>query len=119
MATQGSYSDEATGTAVSLENSELRSFVVLDKSEKVAAISALTTIAAQHVGAYAAEGIGSAVTSANQEVAEAFGLAGVNLAVDIPANLSQAAHNGLLILLNQEKFSPTHLPHLFNLVWYE
>lgn len=91
VVTQGSYSDEATGTSVALENRELRSVVTLDKENRVAAVTALTTIAAQHVDAHAAAGIETAIANANREVAAAFGLTGIDIAKDIPADLSQAA----------------------------
>lgn len=88
VVTDGSYKDEATGSVVALGKKELRSVVMLKGSTEVA-VTALTTIAAEHADAHASAGLEIAITSANRAVARAFGLSSTtDVTAVIPADLS-------------------------------
>lgn len=87
----GSYTDEATGTTVSLGNHKLRSIIIVNGNAEVAAVTALTTIAAAHVDAHASAGLNTAIANANTRVSTAFGLQGINLTETIPSDFSAAA----------------------------
>lgn len=91
VVTNGSYKDEASGSAVELGSHELRTVAMLNAKKKVAAITALTTIAAAHVDAHASAGIETAIVNANTKVSTAFGLDGIDLTETIPSDLSFAA----------------------------
>jgi hypothetical protein len=95
VVSNGSYKDEASGSSVELGNHKLRSVFILNAKSKVAAITALTTIAAAHVDAHASAGIETAIANANAKVSTAFGLDGINLTETIPSDLSfsAAAHS--------------------------
>lgn len=85
---EGSYKDEATGHLVELgEENELRSVVMLSGNKEVA-VSALTTIAAEHADAHASAGLAIAIENANRTTARAFGLSEVDITTVIPADLS-------------------------------
>lgn len=91
VVSKGSYKDEASGTTVNLGNKELRSVIVVNSEKEVAAITALTTIAAAHVDAHASAGIQTAIANANAKVSTAFGLDGINLTEVIPSDFSFSA----------------------------
>lgn len=91
VVTGGSYKDEASGETVNLGDHELRAIVIVNAEKKVAAVTALTTIAAAHVDAHASAGIETAIVNANAKVSTAFGLDGINLTETIPSDLSFAA----------------------------
>jgi hypothetical protein len=91
VVSNGSYKDEASGSNVELGNHKLRSVVMLNAKSKVAAVTALTTIAAAHVDAHASAGIETAIVNANTKVSTAFGLDGINLTEVIPSDLSFSA----------------------------
>ena len=92
VVSNGSYKDEASGTTVSLGTQhKLRTVTMVNAKKKVAAITALTTIAAAHVDAHASAGIETAIANANAKVSTAFGLDGINLTETIPSDLSFAA----------------------------
>lgn len=91
VVSNGSYKDEASGATVELGNHELRSVVIVNAEKEVAAITALTTIAAAHVDAHASAGMETAIANANARVSTAFGLDGINLTETIPSDLSFAA----------------------------
>lgn len=91
VVTQGQYADEATGTKVSLQAKELRSIALL-KQESQVAVSALTTIAAEYVNANATASIETSIEEANKKIAEAFGIAEVNISRELPADLSHASN---------------------------
>lgn len=91
VVTNGTYKDEASGATVNLGNHELRTVMMLNAKKKVAAVTALTTIAAAHADAHADAGIETAIANANAKVSAAFGLDGVDLTETIPSDLSLAA----------------------------
>lgn len=91
VVTNGSYKDEASGATVNLGNHELRTVTMVNAKKKVAAITALTTIAAAHVDAHASAGIETAIANANAKVSTAFGLDGIDLTETLPSDLSFAA----------------------------
>lgn len=91
VVTNGSYKDEASGSTVNLGSRELRSVVMVNAKKKIAAITALTTIAAAHVDAHASAGIETAIANANTQVSAAFGLDGIDLTETIPSDLSFAS----------------------------
>jgi hypothetical protein len=95
VVTKGTYKDEASGSTVAMGSHELRSIVMLNAKSKVAAVTALTTIAAAHVDAHASAGVETAIANANAKVSTAFGLDGINLTEVIPSDLSfsAATHN--------------------------
>lgn len=88
----GSYIDEATGDEVLLGNNELRSLVMLNGSQQVA-VTALTTIAAEHADANASAGLAVAIENANKATARAFGLSNVDITATLPADLSYSAES--------------------------
>jgi hypothetical protein len=87
----GSYKDEASGASVDMGSNELRAVVMLNTEKEVAAITALTSIAAAHVDAHASAGIETAIANANAKVSTAFGLEGINLTEMIPSDFSFSA----------------------------
>lgn len=91
VVTQGQYADESTGTKVSLQAKELRTIAVL-KQESQLAVSALTTIAAEYIDANATADLEASVDIANEKVAQAFGIAEVNISKELPADLSHASN---------------------------
>lgn len=90
VVTEGQYADEATGSTVSLQNNELRTITVLGQESQVAAVSALTTIAAEYIEANASADLEASINVANEKVARAFGIAEVNISKDLSADLSHA-----------------------------
>jgi hypothetical protein len=91
VVSNGSYKDEASGNTVNLGTHKLRTIAMVNAKKKVAAITALTTIAAAHVDAHASAGIETAIANANTKVSTAFGLNGINLTETIPSDLSFTA----------------------------
>ncbi|MEX2566261.1 MAG: hypothetical protein WD431_09990 [Cyclobacteriaceae bacterium] len=85
---QGEYFDEATGEPVSLGNNELRVITQADEGSQTVGVSALTTVAASYVDAHASGGLEIAIKEANEKVANAFGLEGIDISKEIPADLS-------------------------------
>jgi hypothetical protein len=119
---QGEYFDEATGEAVSLGNNELRVITLADESTQTVGVSALTTVAASYVDAHASSGLEIAIKEANEKVAHAFGLEGIDISKEIPADLSQetgsmteaqakygAVQAGLSQLVKDQDLSPDQL----------
>lgn len=73
--TGGTYTDEATGTEVTLgAGDELRTFVASVGPGQQVAVTALTTIAAALADENADQGLSIAIENANSEVADEFGL---------------------------------------------
>ena len=91
VVTEGQYADEATGSTVNLQNSELRTITFLGQENQVAAVSALTTIAAEYIEANASADLETSINIANEKVAKAFGIAEVNISKDLSADLSHAS----------------------------
>ncbi|HEY9488316.1 MAG TPA: hypothetical protein VIQ51_08290 [Chryseosolibacter sp.] len=92
VVSNGTYKDEATGETVTIGSKhELRTVVILNAEKEVAAVTALTTIAAAHVDAHASAGIATAIANANARVSTAFGLSGINLTETIPSDFSYEA----------------------------
>jgi hypothetical protein len=91
IVSNGSYKDEASGNSVNLGTHKLRTIAMVNAKKKVAAITALTTIAAAHVDAHSSAGVETAIANANTKVSTAFGLDGINLTETIPSDLSFAA----------------------------
>lgn len=85
----GEYSDEATGNAVLLGNNELRVITQADERSQSVGVSALTTVAASYIDANASAGLEIAINEANEKVANAFGLQGIDISKVIAADLSQ------------------------------
>lgn len=92
VVTQGRYTDESTGSIVNLQARELRSIAFLKQQDQVAGVSALTTIAAEYVNANATADLEASIDLANEKVAQAFGIAEVNISKELPADLSHAAN---------------------------
>lgn len=92
VVTEGQYADEATGSMVNLQDSELRTITFLDQEDQVAGVSALTTIAAEYVEANASADLRASINIANEKVAKAFGIAEVNISKDLSADLSHASN---------------------------
>lgn len=92
VVSQGQYADEATGIQVSLQARELRTIMLLKQESQVANVSVLTTIAAEYIDANASASVDleTAVNTANEKVAQAFGIAEVNISRELPADLSHA-----------------------------
>lgn len=88
VVSNGTYTDEASGSTVNLQEKELRAILMVKNEQGKAAVTALTTIAAAYVDAHASAGIETAIHNANLEITQVFGLSGVNLTSDIPADLS-------------------------------
>jgi len=81
VVTGGSYIDEATGQTV--QNDEAEELVTLlaeGADEENIGVTALTTIAAARASENAAIGLAQAIAAANQEVADLFGLSGIDIA---------------------------------------
>jgi len=91
VVSDGSYKDEASGTTVTLGTESLRNIVSIDQRTKTVAVTALTTIVAEHVNANAGAGIETAIANANAKVSAAFGLSGVDLTTVIPSDFSSPA----------------------------
>lgn len=91
VVSEGSYKDEASGVSVSLQSRELRSVAVLKGGSQSAAVSALTTIAAEYADVNATANVEASITDANTKVAQAFGLAGLDISGEIPADLTFAS----------------------------
>lgn len=85
----GEYSDEATGNAVLLGKNELRVITQADERSQSVGVSALTTVAASYIDAHASNGLEIAIKEANEKVANAFGLQGIDISKEIAADLSQ------------------------------
>jgi hypothetical protein len=90
----GSYQDEASGQQVSLEMNELRTIIEVDGDENFG-ITALTTIAAEYINENAESGLSIAIENANKEVADLFGLSGIDINTTIPANLPSIASQNM------------------------
>ncbi|CAN5452347.1 hypothetical protein BH23BAC1_BH23BAC1_17340 [soil metagenome] len=88
VVSNGTYLDEATGSSVNLQDKQLRSISVLKNSNMTVAVTALTTISAAYVDAHASAGIETAVNNANTEMTGIFGLSGIILNSEIPADLT-------------------------------
>ncbi|MBS3771338.1 MAG: hypothetical protein KGY69_13885 [Bacteroidales bacterium] len=129
VVTGGSYSDEATGEEVSMDNFEFRNVVMSDdKNEKTVGVTALTTIAAENIDENASEGLATAIENANNNVASAFGLGDTDISSTVPADLTRsesidaeqselsygAAQAGLSNLVKTEGLNPEDLPELIN-----
>ncbi len=85
----GSYVDEATGETVVLEAGEELETLLAEAAEGTSVgVTALTTIAAARAAQDAAGGLETAIANANKDVADAFGLNGVDIASVIPSDLS-------------------------------
>lgn len=91
IVTEGQYADESTGSMVSLQARELRSIAFLKDQNQVAGVSALTTIAAEYVNANATADMEASIALANEKVAEAFGIAEVNISKELSADLSHGS----------------------------
>jgi hypothetical protein len=88
--TGGSYVDEATGDTVVLGTGDELEALLAEAAEGTSVgVTALTTIAAVRAGQDAANGLETAIAAANKDVADAFGLTGVDIASVIPSNLTQ------------------------------
>jgi len=80
VVTGGSYIDEATGQTVQNDEAEeLVTFLAEGADEENIGVTALTTIAAARASENAAIGLAIAIAAANQEVADLFGLSGVDI----------------------------------------
>lgn len=84
----GSYSDEATGTVVALNDAELETLVPDIATQGRVAVTALTTIASKRASANAEAGLAMAISAANAEVSATFGLDGVDIASTIPSDIT-------------------------------
>lgn len=91
VVSEGSYKDESTGATVNLQARQLRSVSSLEGGSQAVATSALTTIAADYVDANATANVEASITDAHTKVAQAFGLAGLDISREIPADLSFAS----------------------------
>lgn len=86
----GSYTDEATGETVDLGTSEIRTWAASRISGEHIGVNALTTIAASRASENAAQGLATAIAAANGEVADLFGLSGVDIVATKPDDLTDA-----------------------------
>lgn len=123
--TGGSYTDEATGEEVSVGEFEFRNIIIAENNKSIG-VTALTTIAAEHINENASEGLATAIDNANQKVAETFGIGDIDISNIVPADLSEtdsknaekaekeygAVQAGLSELLVLNDLSPDVLPVL-------
>lgn len=123
VVTGGTYVDEATGAAISLNNKELRSIAPANGNSS-AAVTALTTIASAYVDEHAGEGLSAAIASAEEKISNAFGIGNIDIFTTIPADLSDVAsvmanqnalqygavQAGLSQLINMNSLDPSALP---------
>jgi hypothetical protein len=123
VVTGGTYSDEATGTSISLNSSELRTIVPGSGSPAVA-VTALTTIASAYVDEHANLGLTKAIARAEEVVSNAFGIGNIDILNTIPADLSEvssanasqkalqygAVQAGLSQIISMKNLDPSVLP---------
>lgn len=118
---EGSYKDEATGETVNLSSgNELRSMISTGSDFNKIGVSALTTIAAFRAAEQAEQGLAIAIENANKEVADAFGLSGIDISKTVPADISvsssaemsaeQKTYGAVLAGLSQTAKSNQHAP---------
>lgn len=88
VVSEGSYIDESTGTTVNLGSSELRSIAFLKEGNQKTAVSTLTSIAAEYVKVNATSNIEASIDDANAKIAQEFGLTGIDISKEAPADLS-------------------------------
>lgn len=87
----GSYVDEATGTTVTLgTGDEMASLVANVSVDNQITVSPLTTIAAEYAASNASQGLETAISNANAKVANAFGIADVDISSVNPADLTSS-----------------------------
>ncbi len=127
VVTGGSYTDEATGEKVSVDEAEFRNVILADGSKSVG-VTALTTIAAEHINENASEGLATAIENANKKVANTFGIGEIDISQTVPADLADeesknaesselkygAVQAGLSELMVKNNLNPEDLPVLVN-----
>lgn len=92
VVTGGSYTDEASGIPVSLPAGvELETLLSSVDGKNSVAITALTTIASVRARENASVGLAVAIAAANKQVADVFGLVGIDIAATIPSDLTSTA----------------------------
>lgn len=89
VVTGGSYTDEATGTIVTLgAGDEFETLLSSTEDGMSVAVTALTTIAAANAVQNASDGLSTAINNANTALATALGLDGLDISGVIPADLT-------------------------------